>query len=314
MATRRSGLSFLFVLLVASAAAFAPQDVAVAIQTKPATDWSFYVRRVVSSDAYTLGCNQGNHDTLNGQKNSLVVLDFGIQNAAGTGTYLIESGTFVTHLQIRTYAAQFAEGYWDCTGSNTSSKVRLAIGTNNSVTGRVDYSLGSAWADMVDGVISDTASYASQVIIYGAIDAEPSWDYASNAVGWASGFDASTSAFYYNYGSADGCPSASSSNGACNNGWYQEDLWQISWGQSAALAFPEIYFQVNAEQWAMISEYGAIYEGQAITFGGPLDNYWFDSSSNTDQQAWDDLWTEINSSSWTAGNLMFSGEMHYSDP
>ena len=164
---------------------------------------------MVTSDAYTLGCNQGDFDTLHGRKNSLVVLAFGVQTSGGTGTWLIESGSFASNSQIRSYATQFARGYWDCTGSNTTSILRLALGTNNSVQGRVNSTLGGVWASVVNGAKSDTSAYSSQVIIYGAIDAEPKWDAALNAISWASGFDNNTIAFYYNFGTADDCPQTS---------------------------------------------------------------------------------------------------------
>lgn len=57
-----------------------------AIQSKPPTDWSFYISSNNGSQANTLGCNQGKFDASK-IVNSEVVLDFGGQNSSGTGSY-----------------------------------------------------------------------------------------------------------------------------------------------------------------------------------------------------------------------------------
>lgn len=81
-------------------------------------------------------------------------------------------------------------------------------------------------------------------------DMEPAWDgpgitkqlvFGDTAHGWA---------LYYDYGSADGCPSSGSS-GSCANGWGVADVGVASYNGSA-VPVPEIYYTVNADQWTVV--------------------------------------------------------------
>ncbi len=102
--------------------------------------------------AYTLGCNQGNFDrSFSPFVNSEVVLDFGSQLSDGSGAQMI-NGVTITNAQIEAVAEAFSQGYWICTGSDTTSYVRLGIGTNNAYNGGnndVSYSGGQTWVNDV---------------------------------------------------------------------------------------------------------------------------------------------------------------------
>jgi len=290
-------------------------------------DWSFYVTNIDPSQAETLGCNQGNYDTAHGNKNSEVTLEFGVQRSGGVGTLLTQINANVTNAQIETYAERFSYGYWHCTGSNTTSVLRLGIGTNTSVIGRSSSSIGQTWATVVNDVRSWNSTHgnpttgaccvSSQVVTNGANDIETgsNWDTSLNVKQWAIGFDGATTAFYYDIGDAGGCPSTSwGGSTICNASWHQSDVWVVSWGQSAALSAPEIYNPTLAKQWHMISAYGVRIQLKAkISFEGPLDDNFTDPGSNTSQQAWDQLWTEINSTTDTGGPLKYSMQIHCSD-
>ena len=84
----------------------------------------------------------------------------------------------------------------------------------------------------------------------------------------------------------------------------------MSWGASPDEPLPEIYYSTQAQQWAMISLYGAQYQGSAAHMQGPLDEYDLDSSTNTSDQAWNQLWTDLNNNSATAQNMTYSAQIH----
>jgi hypothetical protein len=280
-----------------------------AIPAKPVTDWSYYMHTTSTSRAYTLGCNQGHTDAAN-HRNSLAILDFGGQVSNGSGTEMIGAG-FISNGQIEAASEAFAHGYWSCTGSDTTTLLSLGIGTNNSLADRT-YSGGQTWSHIVSAVRSynNSHGYSSQVAMYGANDIEPSWSPASYAISWAKGFNSVGGNFYFNYGSADGCPQTSSNNGSCNNGWNQYDVWYVSWGNPAALPTPQIYYSSQARQWAMLSLYSAQHHGARMNIDGPMDEYDLDHSTFTPTGAWDALWTDLHAHSSTAQGLLYSIEIH----
>jgi hypothetical protein len=285
---------------------------AFAMQAQPPTDWSFYMNSSSTSTSYTWGCDMGKADASHSPPvNSEVVLDFGGQLSNGSGTLMI-NGVTISNAQIEAVAEAFADGYWTCTGSNdTTSVLRLGIGTNNSYYD-VSYSGGQTLANVVAAVqaYNHSKGYDSQVVMMGANDIEPGFGSASSAISWSQGFASVSGYLYLDYGSADGCPQYSSNNGSCNNGWNQYDEWYVSWGSPPAIVSPEIYYASMARQWAMISLYGAQYQGGAVQMQGPWDEYDLDTSTLTPAQAWSDLWTDLNNNSATAQNMPFSLEIH----
>lgn len=249
-----------------------------AAETKPVTDWSFYVHTTYTGTLEDLGCNQSTFDSEH-NTNSLVFLDFGGQQANGSGT-LLTNGTSVSNGTVESLAEAFALGYYVC--ANTSTDLILAVGTNNSLYD-VSYSGGQTWAHVVQAVQNGT-DYRD-VSIWGGNDLEPSYSYWSNASGWISGYAAVDPAFYLDYGSADKCSSTSSANGYCTNTWYQSDVYQAAWGAGPAQSAPEIYSLNDAAQWAEIAGYGRSI-GSTMQFQGPLDEYDLATSTLTSSQAW----------------------------
>jgi hypothetical protein len=67
-----------------------------------------------------------------------------------------------------------------------------------------------------------------------------------------------------------------------------------------------------ARKWAMISLYGAQYQGGAVIMQGPWDGYDLDNAGLTSNQAWNDLWTYLNNNPATAQNMFYSLEIHNS--
>jgi hypothetical protein len=298
-------------VLAATIAAMRLTPAAVAAPATPMTDWSFYITTPDTEIAYNLGCNQGAFDaSFSPVADSLVVLDFGGQLPDGSGS-LLTNGVAVSNGQIEAVVEAFSAGYWVCAGSDTTSVTMIGVGTNNSYFD-VNFSGGSTWAQVVADIIASNQAngYDAQVSVGGANDIEPSFDTAANTEAWVDGYTSINPAWYVNYGSADGCPTNTATNGACNNGWRQFDVWWVSWGALPAYPLPEIYFQVNANQWTMISLYGAQFQGGKMGFFGPLDENDLAPSTLTSDQAWNALWNDLNSHPETAEDMTYSGQIH----
>jgi hypothetical protein len=260
-----------------------------------------------TSEAKTLGCNQG-HAQAKYKTSGTVVLDFGGQNSSGSGTLMINSVS-ISNSQIAAVAEAFSAGFKSCIGSSTTI-LHLGIGTNNSYHD-VGTAGGKTWGKLVASIqnYNKSKKYYPQVLMYGADDIEPSWSSASAAIAWVNGFASVPGYDYFDYGSADGCPETSSNNGGCNNGWNQYDVWYVSGGAKPARATPEIYYEANAEQWAMISLYAAQHRGGKMNIWGPWDEYDFDHSTFTSAGAWNAMWSAVNSHSATKQNFGYSLEI-----
>jgi hypothetical protein len=285
---------------------------AFAIQAEPPADWSYYMNTNSTTTAYNLGCDQGTFDKNHGDINSEVVLDFGGQGSSDISTKMI-NGVWISNADIEAASVAFAHGYWVCTGSDLTSVLKLGVGTNNSAWD-VSTSGGNAWANVVAAVKNTIHAdgYDTQVIAGGASDIETwqLWNHPDTRA-WIDGCAAINSGFYLNYGSADGCPTNISGNAYCSYGWYQYDYYWASWGSPPALPTPEIYSNTMAWQWAMISLYGAQYQGTRVWMEGPWDEYDLATNTLSPYWAWTDFWNALNANSQTAQNMSFALEIHW---
>jgi hypothetical protein len=238
---------------------------------KPPTDESFYVNTSSTTTAYNLGCSQGSADASSGS-GSMAYLDFGGQNSSG-GTDTAFGGIALTYSQIENIGLAFAHGYYVCTGSDKSTHLTLAVGTNNSLNNGSTY--GTAWGNVTSTTyrLIYNAGYASQVYVWGGDDMEPGYSTQSLTESWASSFSG-TSNEYLDFGSADGCHLTGGTDGTCNNGWTISGEYDLAYGQTSAQSAPEIVSTATANEWANISEYGKLHGGFGmIYFEGPLDAY-----------------------------------------
>jgi hypothetical protein len=310
---------------IVAVAALQPKS-AYATQAKAPTNWSWYVQSSSTTTAYNLGYSQGQSDAADGW-NSEVVLDFGTeQQNANNGTITI-NGIYLSPSQVEGIVEQFAYGYWDGTGADSTTDLILAMGTNTSAYS-VTYGGGQTWAGFTNTVANWVSSegITSQLYIEAANDIEPSWSSFSAAQSWVQGFEASgPSRQYLDYGSADGCPLGTSANGSCSNGWNQYDVWWVAFGTVPAFITPEIYYDYRDScgcgdtnlldsgqvgQWYQISRYGYTYQSVRIYFDGPWDEHDLDSTTLTSTQAWDYFWNQLNSYSGTASDFQYSNQIH----
>jgi len=134
----------LFAAAVTAACLVFQTPSAAAAQTKPSTTttWYVYVTTDESDSAflswmYNKGYEAGQKDlALPGTQNGVAILDFGQPwvNSAGTyGTWSFNAtyGKFMSTSLILQGLKKFAVGYWDGTGSDLTSTMRVVAGTNN---------------------------------------------------------------------------------------------------------------------------------------------------------------------------------------
>jgi hypothetical protein len=251
-----------------------------------------------------------------------VVLDFGGQNQANTQTYDNATGTTFSYGQVESLAENFAHGYWDGTGSDTSSVLRLGIGTCNCVW--VGNNLGVTWGQILGAVDyyirhipcgKYTCSWASQVQIWGGDDFE-TWGgaAASDALSWESGYEQTHGTNgvpypYVDYGSLDGCPPY---GGCSGNGWSQSVYWHLSWGAPPAYPLPEIYYGTQTNEWVSLSQWGYNnHGGEVMVFTGPLDEYDLNTSTFSSGAAWSSLVSGLtNCGAQCNNNMSYQDEMH----
>lgn len=271
---------FAFALSLVLGALVIDSPPAAASNDKPPTHDSYYVTSASTSWMYNRGKQLGEDMQTAGI--TAVVLDFGGQNGSNTGTKTVQTYIHLSYGTVKALAENFAQGFWVGTGSNTNALLKLGIGTNNSYYS-VNNAGGSAWASVVSQVKTWVSNHAGQVDVLGANDIE-SWGARSDAESWVNGFSGHGD-LYFNYGSADGCPTSSSSDASCSAGvgWTRYWYWWMSWGASPALSTPEIYFSVQADQWGAINSY------KHISFDAPLDERAVCSSTLGAQDAWNDL-------------------------
>ncbi len=99
-----------------------------------------------------------------------------------------------------------------------------------------------------------------------ASDMEPAWDGRLITKQLVNGATAHGWALYYDFGSADGCPSTGTS-GSCSNGWGVDDVAYVSF-KGSAVPLPEIYYTVNADQWTVVHNWWNANTGGGYTFWG----------------------------------------------
>lgn len=327
-----SRMALLMVAMLAMLAVAMVENVrtAYAVQAQPHTSASYYVTSSSTTTAYNHGHAQGVADSLlSPWPNSEVVLDFGGQYADGSGTLMI-NGARLTNAQIEAIAEQYSLGYWYGTGSDTTSEVKLAIGTNNSYYD-VSQAGGNTWAGVINDVrqwnsLNPPGPYccvSSQANAIGGNDIEPGWQQPGPSEAWATGFSTGSVTTYVDYGSADGCTTLSSSNTHCFWGysqncgcyayWWASDVQNVSWGNPAAFPLPEVYVCCQENTWLNVSYESYFQPGQVrLYFEGPMDENPRATNTYTSAQAWHNLWTTLNSYTQTAGDMTYSTELQTS--
>ncbi|TDQ46344.1 hypothetical protein [Actinorugispora endophytica] len=298
----------------------APAATAAAMTAPPATT-SYYVSmtgtRADLETARDAGCAQG-RTGLDG----LRVLFLGTQERGNVlrppGTRPDTTAPRVAAARGAAVAAQWARGFTECRVSGATAV--LALGVNNKSDGHVDSAAaGRAWARTVTAAARRATTDA--VAVAGAVDAEPSWSSPAWARAWVDAFTSASPAPLFTMNSADGCPVYGSTSTACGNGWTVADVHYVSAGASPALVpVPQIYRTdgIQARQWANVSAWGVAHGHGPVRFGGALSQSAACAqrgcarTDNTPEQAWTQLFTELNSHEETRlDSLPYSTDMSW---
>lgn len=280
------------------------------------TTVSRYINTTNRTTHYNEGCSQA-HAALSG----IVIFDFGQPwHQNGTyGTYLVTPLVFRSIASITNAVEGYLDGFYKC--NTSSAQLRLAVGTNNYDTAtQVSPGHAQAWAAMINTLNSYITSkgYASEEYIRAAGDMELSWNSAGTTRAWLDAYAGVTQQPFYNYGDAAGCPPY----GNCSNGWTQEDVWYVSFGQPVANAVPEIYTNdgSQADEWYSLSLYGYTHHGTAIAILSALTEYGACKGkpscggiNNTPLQAYNQMETRLNGNSHTAQSIPYSTDITYAN-
>jgi hypothetical protein len=203
----------------------------------------------------------------------VMLLDFGAARKIDSDTWgtIGFSGTRFDNASILAALKSAADGHHD--GYVDVGETDILYGNSNYHMSNVGMSTSDAWYagyyqsqraeqlanyQISKGYDAQTADAAS--------DMELSWDGQLITKQLVNGDAAQGWALYYNYGSADGCPSSGSS-GSCNNGWDVGDVGFVSYSH-LAVPLPEIYYPVNADQWAVIRRWWDNNHSDALYFWG----------------------------------------------
>jgi hypothetical protein len=260
----------------------------------PGFTTSWYITNSTDpTDGYNKGCSLGTAVKA-GSKPQLawVILDFFSQAYVSGKGWGVEydDRVYRSMATIKAYVTEYAHGYWKCTGSDTTARLYLGMGTRNIFWGSTDTAgAGTVWANAVDSVNANLGLYDTQVNVYGAIDAELGWASPSYTLAWANAYDSAGDWMYADYGDAAGCPPA----GTCNGGYTQANVYDLAYGIGAALAFPEIYTATLAKQWASLSLWGYQHRSAAMFITGSFTQQGACAQHNCSTLSPLDAWTDL---------------------
>lgn len=127
--------------------------------------------------------------------------------------------------------------------------------------------------------------------------------------------------YLYDYGDAQGCPSYRTTyNGYCDNGWYQDDIWYVSWGIGASKPLPLIYATngIHAKQWYSLSAYAFDVYGTHMDIKGSVTEYQAclqngncQGIDNTPEQGYTQLTQALNTDPDTAQKVLWATDMKW---
>jgi hypothetical protein len=185
------------------------------------------------------------------------VLDFGAARKLEADTWgtVDFSGVRFGNADILAALKSGADGHHNCwTGTGTTT---IAYGNSNyRLSGAGMTTTDTWWAGYHQARRSqDLAGYQAASgynaqSAAAASDMEPAWDRALVTKQLVNGATAQAWSLYFDFGSADGCPT-SGSGGFCANGWDVGDVGYVSF-HGLAVPLPEIYYRVQADQWTVV--------------------------------------------------------------
>lgn len=230
----------------------------------------------------------GNDDGDSGA--NFVLLDFGAQSITGPQLSAAHPGVAITQTSpvvrlryprlttvLNTYLAALA-------AHSSGRSITVAIGTSNDgdwthyrATPR-----GRDWANLIDGLAP-----AANIKVIGANDIESNFaSTQTQAQAWEDAYFANTTVDLVFNGSLNDCPTVFGDTSPCAFGWTQKQFWRLAdhveHGHNRTRVLPQIYFPVQAVQWANVFAHG----GGGLRFVGSLTQFGADSRTFHPEQGW----------------------------
>ena len=220
----------------------------------------------------------------------LVILDFGAPcynpNTLVYGTQLFNTFVCTPDDQLVPMAQAWINGFESANPTRTTPTI-LGLGSSNSVTGADPptyhltpgqmYSAGSGWFTKVVKPVATGPTGLAPLTVWAASDIEQ-----SSGGDW---YDALTTRPWLDAYQAAAGPVAGAKCGATTPyqmvnygdyvvpnkpGWTPADVYFVSWGAPLACALPEIYYTVNANEWAQLNTWAAGQHLSSIQFTGVM--------------------------------------------
>lgn len=300
------------------------------------TSTSYYLPTVDEDFLYELGCEHGLRDQIaSGDQDSVVVLDFSYPICAadiGFGVALFEDDPYnhptnpVPTQAVSSAVKSFAEGYYQCSGTDTTSNLVVGVGTNNKPTScdtlERAYGHGQNWGEMISCLNQWALAQriVHQVQFYAASNIEVSWSKPDWARAWLDGLEQQQDVLMLHFGDAAGCPYEEQPHWSCGPDWSVEDVWYVSWGASSALPLPLIYLTdgVHAKQWAYLSRYSVENHGYRIDFTGVFTQWqycqqfsWCNGTDNSPEEAYQQMISELDKHPETSQSIKWKTDIRW---
>ena len=228
---------------------------------------------------------------------TFVLLDLGAQSVTGPQLSAAHPGVAITRtspvVRLRyPRLISVLNSYLTALGAHsTGHQVTVAVGTNNDGDWHAYRASprGRDWADLIDGLTTP-----ANVTVIGADDIESNFaSTEAQAQTWETGYFDHTAADLVFNGALNDCPTVFGDASPCAFGWTQRQYWQLAHhvegGRNRTQVLPQIYFPVQAVQWANVFAHG----GGGLRFVGSLTEFAADSSTFRREQGWAALYRAL---------------------
>ncbi|HZS77858.1 MAG TPA: hypothetical protein VFA41_14690 [Ktedonobacteraceae bacterium] len=230
------------------------------VETSPNTAMTDMQTLAQHDVQWTLSSNQCN----NSHYASFVLLDFGEPHTSNGvyGTYSVNTNLFWSDGNIAAAAQRYLESW---RGVSPNCRIKLALGLSNhhqcayngpscSIT-----EVGVLWAEMVNNLNTwiHNQGFDQQMQVWGAYDAETTWDGADRTRMFVDGFNAHDA---YKVPLVDfgdmrqGTPLVDPDTGQPEQPWTDADRYYIAWQAPYDVSLPEIYDRGTLWDWVRLQQ------------------------------------------------------------
>jgi len=195
---------------------------------------------------------------------SFALLDFGEPHTLnGTyGTYSVKTNLFWADTDIADAAKQYILA-WHAVSSMCNLKLAIGLSNHhecayNGPSCSIEQ-VGIQWADMVNGLNTwiRSQSYDKQIQIWGAYDAETTWDGADKTRQFVDGFNGNDTSGVplVDFGDMrQGDPLIDPDTGQAEQRWTDEDRYYVAWKARYDVPLPEIYDPSTLQDWVKLQQ------------------------------------------------------------